>query len=199
VALDSAPGRGTTVTVWLPRATTSDGLVGRPAATVAASAAPERPATVLVVEDEGAVRHWVARLLAYHGYRVLEARHGADALLVLERERGLVDLVLADVVMPELDGWELAERLRARGSGPPVVLMTGYPFGQPPGAARGVLPLLEKPLDSATVLDVVARSLRAVRAETARSAEPPMRADAPPPRGDADRPPPAPRPPHTDP
>ena len=69
------------------------------------------------MEDEATVRSSVRRLLEWHGYPVLEARNGTDALRVYEdNERG-IDLVLTDLVMPEMGGQELVERLRARQPG----------------------------------------------------------------------------------
>jgi CheY-like chemotaxis protein len=82
--------------------------------------------TLLLVEDEAAVRSSVRRLLEWHGYTVLEARNGAEALRVYEAHAEDIDLVLTDVVMPEMGGHELIERLRQRHPEVRVLFMSGY-------------------------------------------------------------------------
>ncbi|MBA3345765.1 MAG: PAS domain S-box protein [Gemmatimonadales bacterium] len=103
--------------------------------------------TILLVEDETAVRNSARRLLERHGYTVLEARHGVDALRLLEETGRNVDLVLSDVVMPEMGGRELVERLRAERPQLKVVYMSGYT--EQAITSGGVLPprtaFLEKP------------------------------------------------------
>jgi len=81
---------------------------------------------VLVAEDEDGVRHMARRVLEDSGYTVLEARHGRDALLVAERYERPIDLLIADVVMPELGGGELVERLLARRPNLKVLYISGY-------------------------------------------------------------------------
>jgi CheY-like chemotaxis protein len=82
--------------------------------------------TLLLVEDEAAVRASVRRLLEWHGYTVLEARNGAEALRIYEANESGIDLVLTDIVMPEMSGHELIERLRARRPDLRVLFMSGY-------------------------------------------------------------------------
>ena len=191
VALASTPGAGTTVAVYLPRAaadppvaapdrgtdraaaaTLPDAAAPSDAPSPAATAdarAPEPPRrdgsapTVLLVEDEAPVRRATARILARHGYRVLEARHGADALLLWRAERAAgrpVAAVLTDLLMPEMGGAELIARLRAEAPDVAVVAMSGYaPDGL--GAADPAMPgtvVLAKPFAS----DVLLRALAAV-------------------------------------
>jgi CheY-like chemotaxis protein len=81
--------------------------------------------TLLLVEDEEAVRSSVRRLFERHGYSVLEARHGQEALRIME-SGARVDLVVTDLVMPEMGGRELVERLRARHPALKVLFMSGY-------------------------------------------------------------------------
>ena len=78
------------------------------------------------MEDEAAVRSSARRLLERQGYHVLEARHGADALRIVEESGRPIDLVVTDLVMPEMGGKELAERLRAHRPGLKVLFMSGY-------------------------------------------------------------------------
>jgi two-component system cell cycle sensor histidine kinase/response regulator CckA len=82
--------------------------------------------TILVVEDEGPVRMAVRRMLERLGYRVREAANGAEALGLLESSSERIDLVLTDVVMPELHGRDLAEYIRAQDPTSRVLYMSGY-------------------------------------------------------------------------
>jgi CheY-like chemotaxis protein len=124
IAVESAPGQGATFTIYLPR------YLG-PSEAAAGSrfdrrTLPGGDETLLLVEDEAAVRSSARRLLERHGYTVLEARHGADALRIVEENAHRIDLVLTDLVMPEMGGRELVERLRARHPRLKVLYMSGY-------------------------------------------------------------------------
>jgi nitrogen-specific signal transduction histidine kinase/ActR/RegA family two-component response regulator len=145
VWLDSALGRGTTVIVHLPVSRRAGGSGADLAAATPAAASGRE--TVLVVEDEGLVRHMVARALEEHGYTVLEAEHGRDALDVLAGAGSGVDVVLTDLVMPELNGNELAQRLREERPELPVLYMSGYTDADV--VERGLLdaaaPFIQKP------------------------------------------------------
>ncbi len=89
-------------------------------------ASPVGQETVLLVEDENAVRGPVARSLRDLGYRVLEARNGVAALSVAQTDRGRIDILVTDVVMPQMNGVELAHQLGATRSGLKVLLVSGY-------------------------------------------------------------------------
>jgi CheY-like chemotaxis protein len=78
------------------------------------------------VEDEAPVRESVRRLLEWHGYTVLEARNGVEALQIYLGNEQAIDLVLTDLIMPEMGGRELVERLRARHPELRVLFMSGY-------------------------------------------------------------------------
>jgi two-component system, cell cycle sensor histidine kinase and response regulator CckA len=82
--------------------------------------------TVLLVEDEEAVRAFAARALASRGYSVVEAATGVEALLAIERNGGEVDLVVSDVVMPEMDGPTLLKEMRARNPNLKIIFVSGY-------------------------------------------------------------------------
>jgi two-component system cell cycle sensor histidine kinase/response regulator CckA len=82
--------------------------------------------TVLVVEDDDAVRDLAVRVLESHGYHVLHAGCGPDALQLSEQYDGPIDLLLTDVVMPQMNGRKLSEELRAQRPGTPVLYMSGY-------------------------------------------------------------------------
>jgi two-component system cell cycle sensor histidine kinase/response regulator CckA len=90
-----------------------------------AAAARGGAETILIVEDEEMVRELASRGLREHGYTVIEARHGVDALRQLEF-RSEVDLVISDVVMPEMGGRELGRRLASLRPSLPVLYMSGY-------------------------------------------------------------------------
>ena len=144
VSVESAPGKGATFTILLPRH-----LGGEPLATskVDRRRLPGGTETLLLVEDEAAVRSSARRLLERQGYTVLEARHGADALRIVEESGRQIDLVVTDLVMPEMGGKELAERLRAHRPALKVLFMSGYT--EKVIAAGGVMPphtgFVEKP------------------------------------------------------
>jgi PAS domain S-box-containing protein len=116
IDVTSAVGRGTTFTVVLPAA-------GEPA-----EGPPQDPArpTLLLVEDEPALRMLVVTMLEEEGYLILQAGNGLDAIAVAERHRGDIDLLLTDVVMPRMSGPELAQQLRALRPGIEVLFMSGY-------------------------------------------------------------------------
>src|SRR5262249_45004768 len=122
VAVRSAPGRGATFTVFLPRATRGPDAAPRAAATPPAKGRE----TVLLVEDEDAVRVLVRLVLGPQGYRVVEARNGNEALALAERHDGPIDLLISDVVMPGLSGPDLAGRLADRRPGLRVLFLSGY-------------------------------------------------------------------------
>jgi len=112
--------------------------------------------TVLLAEDDDAVREYVSLVLRRLGYQVLEAADGADALAVADRFHGPIDLLLSDVVMPRMDGVELARRLGQARSSLKVMHMSGYPGDARAGADDA--PFLRKPFDR----DVLARRVRRV-------------------------------------
>jgi len=119
---------------------------------------PPQPETILVVEDQDVVRHLIVRALLQEGYHVLEASDGAKALAVLAG--GVrVHMVVTDIVMPNLGGVQLAERLTLQGRAPVLLFMTGY--GEDRSKVPG--PLLEKPFGPETLVSEVARLLSRAR------------------------------------
>jgi two-component system cell cycle sensor histidine kinase/response regulator CckA len=148
IAVDTAPGAGTTFTVFLPR-------VFEAADTLTVTAAhatplPQSSGTVLLVEDEAAVREATKRMLRKFGFTVIEARDGEEAIKVWQREGQSVDVVLTDVVMPTLGGAELAKVLRQRTPDLRVVFMSGYTQGtlEPSTMEHGSTRFLPKPFTS---------------------------------------------------
>ncbi len=146
----SEPGLGTTVTALLP-ATEAAAVEGE---TRAAAPAGGRGETILVVEDEQSLRNLTSRILARNGYQVCVATTAPDALRQASDLTQTIDLLLTDVVMPEMLGNEVAVRVRAVRPGLPVLYMSGY--AQPVLATQGALDpdvdLLEKPFSEAALL-----------------------------------------------
>src|SRR5229473_3465860 len=110
IGVDSAPGRGTTFTIYLPRI--AAGAASPDAAPPAPSGATRGTETVLLVEDEEEVRRLASEILKGCGYTVLETGDPLEALTMAERRSGAVDLLVTDMVMPAMGGSELAERLK---------------------------------------------------------------------------------------
>jgi PAS domain S-box-containing protein len=141
--IDSAPGEGTRVHILIPAASGAEG--GESAA--ASSEAPSTAAgcaSILVVDDDSAVRAFLADSLKGLGYRVAEAGSGEEALALLEA--GAPDLALIDYAMPEMNGADLARAIRARRAELPIVFVTGYAETDQLERALGAeAPVLRKP------------------------------------------------------
>jgi CheY-like chemotaxis protein len=116
-----------------------------------------RPATVLVVDDLESFRVMLRRQLVSLGHTVLEAADGAEAIEVVRSRRGGLDLVLTDVVMPAMNGTEVAACICAEYPGLPVVLMSAY---APAGLTRvgfqnAIVPVLQKPFDAGLLQELI--------------------------------------------
>jgi PAS domain S-box-containing protein len=153
VDVETAPGRGTSIRVYLPRAEAGQRPEPRPAqAPVGGSE------TILLVEDEAAVRSIGERLLLRLGYAVITAPSGEEALRVAAAHPGPIDLLATDVILPGMDGHELATRLAAVRGGLRVLYVSGYTGDKlasvRPGATWGEL--LQKPFSP----DDLARAVR---------------------------------------
>ncbi|HEU4588747.1 MAG TPA: PAS domain S-box protein [Gemmatimonadales bacterium] len=120
--VESAPNAGATFTIYLPRQQGTPALPSDRKRT----GRPGGHETVLVVEDETAVRNAIRRILAGHGYTVLEARHGVEALRVIEQAVQPIDLIVTDVAMPEMDGRELIANLQRRNVPAKLLVISGY-------------------------------------------------------------------------
>jgi two-component system, cell cycle sensor histidine kinase and response regulator CckA len=125
---ESEEGQGTTMRVYLPRYVETAGELEQ----AKVERRIEKPkdltgrGTVLLVEDEDAVRSFAARALGQRGYHVLEASTGAEALDIFTNHHGDVDLVVSDVVMPEMDGPTLMEKLRRERPDLKIIFISGY-------------------------------------------------------------------------
>ena len=123
ISVVSALGAGTTFSVYFPR---TDGLALARSAEKDVDAPLSGTETILLVEDDAAVRDLVERVLKSRGYRVLAAQHGGDALQLAAGGDSDIDLVLTDIVMPAMSGRELVEALRSRRPEMRVLFMSGY-------------------------------------------------------------------------
>jgi two-component system, cell cycle sensor histidine kinase and response regulator CckA len=117
--------------------------------------------TILLVDDEDGIRIALRRLLVAHGHTVLEASHGAEAIAVVRMRRGNLDLVLSDVVMPEMNGTELAATLLRDYPGLLVILMSAYaPAGLTQvGPDSHKVPVLHKPFAPGQLEELIQVSL----------------------------------------
>jgi CheY-like chemotaxis protein len=142
IEVQSAPGEGTTFAIWLPATTGS----------VTPRDEPEEPGalegdeTILLVEDEPALRTIVGDELRFRGYTVIQAAGGPEALRVVESGEP-IDLLVTDIVMPELNGRELAERVLERDPAVRILYTSGYPQDTvlAYGIAAGAVSFLQKP------------------------------------------------------
>jgi two-component system cell cycle sensor histidine kinase/response regulator CckA len=138
IYLSSEEGRGTTFHIFLPRHRPEQETQAEPQAVNGAAketsiekAAAARPdltgqGTILLVEDEEGLRSLNARGLRSRGYSVIEASNGVEAIEALEEKQGAVDLVVSDVVMPEMDGPTLLKEMRGRNPDLKIIFVSGY-------------------------------------------------------------------------
>ena len=144
IEVASEPGQGATFTIYLPRVV--NGPVYSPEPESVPVSVLGGTQTVLVVEDQAGVREFAADALRAYGYRVIQAENAGKALALCEQELEGIDLVLTDIVMPNLSGTELADRLRIRWPAIKVLFMSAYAdAGIPPGAVDNATRLLLKP------------------------------------------------------
>jgi two-component system cell cycle sensor histidine kinase/response regulator CckA len=126
VFVESEIGKGTTFRVFLPRHIPDEKELELKGEETKPAADYTGQGVVLLVEDEDNVRSFGARALTSRGYTVLEAATGLEALEVVEREQGKIDLIVSDVVMPEMDGPAMFAELRKRGVKAKVIFVSGY-------------------------------------------------------------------------
>jgi len=156
VRVESEPGRGALFEVLLPRSASA-------AAAVAAAAKPtdfpRGRGTILLVEDDESVRDFVGFVLRQQGYEVLDAEHGPRALEIARAHEGQIDLLISDVVMPHLGGFEVAEALRRTRPALRVLHISGYPGDRVSGDAD----FLAKPFSREQLLERVGQLIARAR------------------------------------
>ena len=157
----SEPGLGTTLKLYFPEVSAAAAF-NSPDAVLPAKTAERGSETILLVEDEEAVRGLTSRILQRQGYRVLAAQHGREAMDIATREEGIIHLVLTDIVMPGMNGRGLVERLSGIRPAIKSLYMSGYTdddivrrgfiepsrsFLQKPFTSEGLLRTVRKVLD----------------------------------------------------
>jgi PAS domain S-box-containing protein len=159
VFVDSAPGRGSRFRVYWPKA---DGAPEETATRLHAKGTPDGTETILIAEDNEDVRGFAVEVLREAGYQVLEATSSVLALEICARHAGPIQLLLTDVIMPGLNGMQLAERVGESRPETSVLFMSGYP--EDLVADRGALGrgtgLLQKPFTPQALLTRVREALR---------------------------------------
>ncbi len=155
--VESGDGEGTTFEILLPRSARTRAEQPPAQADVAAGASGQE--TVLLVEDEAAVRAITAGILRESGYRVLEAENGRGAMEICAAEGGRIELIVTDLVMPEMWGDELAMRLREAFPGLRVLYISGYGDRRQKRRSSGDGSFLEKPFSADRLLEKVRAAL----------------------------------------
>jgi signal transduction histidine kinase/ActR/RegA family two-component response regulator len=157
LVLDSRPGSGTEVKILLPQAPSQTATVTTEGESAAAAPTATTAATILLVEDEALVRELITATLNQHGYRIEGYSTPTDAVAAFQRNPDMYDVLLTDLVMPEMNGRELADQLRRQRPELPTVFISGYTEGLikateqfPPGTA-----FLAKPFTTAQLLDCI--------------------------------------------
>jgi CheY-like chemotaxis protein len=123
VEVDSEPGQGTTFKIYLPQV---EDALERPKQSEASRSGRGGPETILLVEDEEGVRKLLRRVLEHNGYTVLEASSGMEALQLSTDHPGPIHLLITDLVMPQMSGRELAERIIQSRPALKLLYMSGY-------------------------------------------------------------------------
>jgi two-component system cell cycle sensor histidine kinase/response regulator CckA len=156
--------KGTTFKIYFPRAREAEPQ--EPAHTRFLVEDGQGTETILVVEDEAAVRELVVRVLAAHGYQVLEARDGPGAIKVSGQYDGPIDLLLTDVIMPRMNGGELYKELQAPRPDMRVLYISGYTDNAiaPHGVLEPGTNLLPKPFSMEALIHTVRHVLDALPA-----------------------------------
>jgi len=156
IEVASALGEGTSFHVYLPRLTAAQDVAQDEAAK---TELPRGSETILVVEDDAAVRSITARMLRQLGYTAYEAEGGLEALALADEFPGDIELLLSDVVMPGMNGKRVAKQMRIKRPGIKVVFMSGYTEGMinKKGLAGEADGMLQKPIE----LRTLARCVRA--------------------------------------
>lgn len=162
IMVESAPGAGATFSLYFPAVEVLDSANVVHAQTRMANLPHGHGELVLVVEDEDEVRRSLVELLETLHYRTCEASNGDAALQMLEDQVNAIDLILSDVVMPQLGGLGLLQEMRRRNCSIPLILLTGHPLGVDPDElkSQGLSRWLSKPPPIKELAEAIAQTLR---------------------------------------
>ncbi len=165
--LISSPGNGTTFEIYLPQASE---VAAKPEGAENRSPVPRGTETILVVEDEEGVRDLACQFLRVKGYTVLEAGGGQDALDMARKHSGTIHLLLSDMVMPKMNGGELAASVKEICPDIRVAFMSGYSEFSRGNLAQGFpeAPILQKPFSPISLVEIVRAALAREPAEQTR-------------------------------
>ncbi len=149
----SEPGYGTTFKIYLP-------AVSSPSNSI--NTEPQRPVlggneTILLVDDDNAVRDWGSRILSHSGYKVVTAVNGKEALEIFRRQKAKISLVILDMIMPEMDGSQCLREILKIDSKTRVIVASGYPINwdEDNAMTRGARGFVHKPYDTRSLLATV--------------------------------------------
>jgi PAS domain S-box-containing protein len=162
VTVESGVGQGTSFRIYLPCVPAAAVRSSQAqAASMAATEPPRSRATILVMEDDDQVRAVTRNVLQRAGHRVLEAPNAGEALLVCEKHEGEIDLLVADVTLPQTSGLEIAPRLRALRPEMKVLFVSGFASeAELAEMQRSATPFLQKPFSPHALLTTVDAALR---------------------------------------
>jgi CheY-like chemotaxis protein len=154
--IESTPGRGTTVEIWLPLAEVG-ARIGLPADRVSETTFKTSEATILVVEDDPGVRQFMVECLELSGYQVAQADHGQAALDQLDVRQP--DLMIVDFLMPGMSGAELVSKATAKYPKLPIIFATGYADMKAIEEVIGNNAILRKPFQMGELVESVRAAL----------------------------------------
>jgi len=153
IRVDSTPGAGTRFEIYFPVVARQEEEVKQASSPAGVSEEPGGGITVLVADDEAALRNTIVEILRSSGYHVLESQTAEDALEIVRQNAGKIDILLTDIVMPGLRGPELARRVQNIQPDVKVVFMSGYAEGLPEAELPPNSAFLQKPFRFATLLE----------------------------------------------
>jgi CheY-like chemotaxis protein len=157
IKVESMLGKGSSFTLYFPVSTHLDTANGLDAETDA-NKPDATHANILVVDDEAPLCNIAKQVLSPHGYHVVTAESGVQALEELEKQH--FDLIISDIIMPNMDGYQLAEQVRMQYPQLPILLVSGYGHNQDMSNYDDALPLLEKPYQPARLVKKVGELLK---------------------------------------
>jgi PAS domain S-box-containing protein len=159
IEINSSPGAGSTFTIFLPHYTSKNERLSLVEELKQMTGSGE---TILLVDDDAAVRATMSRILRAGGYRVIEAGSGAEALDMFEKAAQDISLLLSDIVMPGMKGTELGVALQQKKPSLAILYVSGYGFEviTTQGLEPSTLNIVSKPFSRAELLDAVAKALR---------------------------------------